>query len=49
VVKIGSVPVKIQGQVDYFVANNDAFGQEWAFTLSVTPVVPNFIYNWLVE
>lgn len=49
VVKIGSVPVKIQGQVAYFVANNDAFGQEWTFTLSVTPVVPNFIYNWLVE
>lgn len=45
VTKIGNLPVKLQLGVDYFVESNDAFGQDWAINFSITPVVPNFIYN----
>jgi hypothetical protein len=45
VMKIGNVPMQISGQFDYFVDNNDVFGQEMAFTINLTPIVPNFIYN----
>jgi hypothetical protein len=45
VAKFGKLPVKFQLGVDYYAKSNDAFGQDWAVNLSVSPVVPNFIYN----
>ena len=47
IVKLGNLPVKIDGAVDYFAESNDAFGQDWAISLKISPVVPNFINNWL--
>lgn len=49
VVQLGSVPLQISGSFDYFVEQSDEFGPEWAFTLSFTPIVPNFIYSWLTK
>lgn len=45
VTKIGNLPVKFQVGVDYFAEANDAFGQDFAITFGITPVVPNFIYS----
>jgi len=45
VVKFGNMPTKLEVSVDYFVEANDDFGQDWALTLNVSPVVPNFIYD----
>jgi hypothetical protein len=45
VVKFGKVPFKLQAAVDYYADSNDAFGQDWAFSINIAPVVPNFIYN----
>ena len=45
VTKLGNVPLKISLGVDYFVEQNELFGQDWAITLNITPIVPNFIYN----
>jgi hypothetical protein len=45
VTKLGNLPVKFQAGIDYYAKSNDAFGQDWAINFSVSPVVPNFIYN----
>jgi len=45
VVKIGDLPIQVQLKADYFVEQDDAFGEDWAVTLNFTPIVPNFIYN----
>lgn len=45
VTKLGNLPVKFQAGIDYYAKSNDAFGQDWAINFSVTPVVPNFIYE----
>ncbi|NJK88692.1 MAG: hypothetical protein HC923_04350 [Myxococcales bacterium] len=45
IVKIGNVPLKLQLAGDYFAESNDDFGQDWAISLTIAPVVPNFIYN----
>lgn len=45
VTKFGSLPLQVSGEFDWFVEKNDTFGPEFAFTISITPVVPNFIYN----
>ena len=37
----GQMPIKLQGQVFYFVEQPDSFGPEWGFKLSVSPVVKN--------
>jgi len=47
VIRIGKMPVQIGMNLDYFVKKPDAFGPNWAITLSFTPVVPNFLYNWI--
>ena len=46
VVKFGSLPFKIDAGVDYFAESDDDFGQDWAISLKIAPVVPNFINNW---
>lgn len=39
--KLGGKPWKFSFQVQYFVEQPDAFGPEWLFKLTVTPVVQN--------
>jgi len=46
-VKWGSTPVKIELDANYYVEQPDAFGPEWMVGLNITPVVPNFINNWI--
>ncbi|WP_127716315.1 hypothetical protein [Halobacteriovorax sp. HLS] len=45
VTQIKKVPVKFELGVDHFIEKNDRFGQEWAVTLNIVPVVDNFIYS----
>lgn len=46
-IKVGSTPVKLELELDYYVDAPDAFGQEWMIGINVTPVVSNFINNWV--
>ena len=45
VVRLGNTPVQLSAVFDYYVEKNDAFGPDFGITFSVTPTVPNFIYN----
>ncbi len=45
VVKFGNTPVKIDVGIDYYLDQNDQFGQDWALNVSFAPVVSNFIYE----
>ncbi len=38
---LGTTPVKMQAQLFYYLEQPDAFGPEWGFKLSVSPVVKN--------
>ena len=44
---LGKQPIKFELQVDYYVEQPDAFGPEWMVSFNVTPIVPNFIANWI--
>ena len=39
--RLGGKPWKFQAQVQHYVAQPDAFGPEWLFKFTVTPVVKN--------
>ena len=45
ITKLGDLPVQLNLGVDYFVESDDRFGEDWAVSLTFSPVVPNFIYN----
>lgn len=45
--KIGNTPLKLAFAVDYYVEKADAFGPDWMFSLEITPVVKNFIEDWI--
>jgi hypothetical protein len=47
VVGFGKLPIKLELAADYFIEQDDRFGQDWAVTLNFSPVVPNFIYDLL--
>ena len=40
-------PWKLSVEVNYFVEQPDAFGPQWLISFNITPVVPNFIENWI--
>jgi hypothetical protein len=44
---IGQTPWKIGFDLNYYVEKPDAFGPDWMLSLNVTPVVPNFLADWL--
>jgi hypothetical protein len=46
-IKIGDTPVGIDFEVNYYFSQPDAFGPKWMFAVNITPVVPNFINNWI--
>ena len=39
--KMGNTPVKFQAQAQYFVEQPDAFGPQWLFKFTITPVIKN--------
>ena len=45
--KIGSTPVKVEVELNYYVEQPDAFGPEWMLGFNITPVVHNFIEEWV--
>ena len=45
-VKVGDIPMQLSTGVNYFIEQDDDFGQDWGLEFSVTPVVPNFVYQW---
>ncbi|WP_299482231.1 hypothetical protein [uncultured Roseibium sp.] len=49
VVNVGKMPVQFVLKGDYYLEKDDTFGEEFAVTLQVTPVVQNFIYNALIK
>ncbi len=40
-VKMGKLPVKVGGEIHYFVDQDDDFGPEWLLRLYFSPVVPS--------
>jgi len=45
--KIGSIPLKLELETNYYVEQPDAFGPQWMIGFNITPVVPNFIDKWI--
>jgi len=43
----GKTPWKFELDANYYVEQPDAFGPEWMIGFNITPVVPNFINNWI--
>ena len=41
------MPVKYEIEINYFVEQPDEFGPEWLISLNITPVVSNFIEQWI--
>lgn len=46
-VSYGSTPVKLEFEVNYYVERPDTFGPKWMVSLNITPVVRNFINDWV--
>jgi hypothetical protein len=46
-VMLNSRPWKIAMEINYFLAQPDAFGPEWFFGLNVGPVVENVVASWM--
>lgn len=42
-ISIGSLPVKLELEANYYVDRPDIFGPKWMIGLNITPVVPNII------
>lgn len=43
----GKLPIKFDLDINYYVEQPDDFGPEWMIGFNVTPIVPNFIENWI--
>jgi hypothetical protein len=43
VVRLGKAPVRLTGEVHYYVKHSDGFGPRWNFRFAVTPVIPALI------
>ncbi|GAA5494867.1 hypothetical protein Rhal01_01031 [Rubritalea halochordaticola] len=46
-IKMGDTPVKLTFEANYYVESSDTFGQDWFIGFNFTPVVENFIENWI--
>ena len=46
VVRLGNMPMQLSAGFDYYVEQSDDFGPDFGFKFSITPIVPNFIYEW---
>jgi hypothetical protein len=45
--KLGTLPLKLQLEGNYYVERDDALGQRWMIGFNITPVVPNVVAGWL--
>jgi hypothetical protein len=45
--QIGSQPVKLELEANYYIEQPDAFGPRWMISFNITPVVPNFVESWI--
>ena len=45
--KVGKTPLKVSLEANYYVEQSDVFGPQWMVGLKITPVVENFIQNWI--
>lgn len=45
--KVGNTPLKLELEANYYVAHSDPFGPQWMIGLNLTPVVRNFIEEWI--
>jgi hypothetical protein len=45
--QIGTLPVRIQLEGSYYTERSDIFADEWLIGRNITPVVPNFINDWI--
>lgn len=43
----GKLPVKLQAELNYYVTQGDQFGPQWMLGFNITPVVNNFIEEWV--
>ena len=39
-IKIGSVPLRMAAEIQYFVASTDRFGPDWLYKFSLSPIIP---------
>jgi hypothetical protein len=46
-IAMGKTPVKLELEINYYVAQPDAFGPQWMIGFNFTPVVNNFINSWI--
>jgi len=46
-VALGKMPLRVQLELDYYVERPDAFAPKWLIGLNISPVVANFINNWI--
>jgi len=45
--RMGSTPVKLEFEINYYVQQPDEFGPHWMLGINITPVVNNFINSWI--
>lgn len=43
----GKMPLKLQVEANYYVKQPDLFGPDWMLAVNITPVVHNFIEEWI--
>jgi hypothetical protein len=46
-VMAGKMPVKLEAELNYYVAQPDPFGPEWMLGINIGPVVPNIFDRWI--
>jgi len=47
--QIRTLPVKLELEANYYVEQPDAFGPEWMISFNITPVVTNFLDQWVKQ
>ncbi len=45
--RLGDLPIKLEVELNYYVARPDVFAPEWLLGLNITPVVPNVFDTWI--
>jgi len=44
---LGSRPLKLELELNYYIKQPDAFGPQWMVSFNITPIVSNFIDRWI--
>ncbi|NTW87822.1 MAG: hypothetical protein HGB26_01575 [Desulfobulbaceae bacterium] len=48
-VMFGTLPVKLELEANYYVEQPDAFGPEWMISFNISPVITNFLDQWVKQ